>query len=286
MRPDETALERLQRRFFALVVAPEGVAKALPILAAEDPEAVPLDRWIAPPPGRGPDAVPEAVIARLDVYANMYFYRLLAVLREDYPKVLAVAGDAPFHNFATDYLLAHPPTDPSVRHVGRHLADFLRGHALAAAHPILPDLAALEWARLAVFDAANAELLTDDELRRLAPEHWGDLPIRLGPAVRLLALGHNAHDVWLALERGEPPPANTVQGPRLVVWRSDFQARHREVNADEWQDLSLAREGIGFGALCERLAARVGDAAAAPLALERLTAWVGQRLLVRSAGAP
>src|SRR4029077_19404566 len=88
-----------------------------------------------------------SAIERLDVYANMYFFRILDALRGDYPKVLAVVGDDAFHNLATDYLQAHPSRHPSLRFVGAALPAFLRGHALAGPRPWLPGLAPLEWAR-------------------------------------------------------------------------------------------------------------------------------------------
>src|SRR5258707_11424315 len=67
---------------------------------------------------------------RVDIYANMYFYRLLDVLKEDFPATLRVLGDDNFHNLATGYLLEYPPTEPSVMYCGRNLAAFLRNHPL------------------------------------------------------------------------------------------------------------------------------------------------------------
>ena len=69
-----------------------------------------------------------SAVDRLDVYANMYFFRMLDVLRDDYAKVVAVVGDDAFHNLVTDYLVACRPAHPSLREVGARLPGFLARH--------------------------------------------------------------------------------------------------------------------------------------------------------------
>ena len=68
--------------------------------------------------------------ARVDIYANMYFYRILDALKEDFPATLAVLGDDNFHNLITGYLIEYPPTEPSISYCGNHLADYLRDHPM------------------------------------------------------------------------------------------------------------------------------------------------------------
>ena len=79
--------------------------------------------------------------ARVDIYANMYFYRLLDALKEDFPATLAVLGDDNFHNLVTGYLLEYPPTEPSIYYCGQHLADYLRDHPMREGAPFIADLA-------------------------------------------------------------------------------------------------------------------------------------------------
>ena len=43
-------------------------------------------------------------VQRLDIYANMYFWRLLDILRGDFSAVVAAVGEDAFHNLVTDYL--------------------------------------------------------------------------------------------------------------------------------------------------------------------------------------
>jgi hypothetical protein len=125
------SLAEIQERFYALVTAPEGVGKALVErgLAPED-----LARMVVGDARLG-------AVARLDVYANMYFFRILDVLREAYPKLTAAVGDSAFHDLITDYLLACPPAHPSVAHAGDRLPQFLSTHPLALERPWLLPLA-------------------------------------------------------------------------------------------------------------------------------------------------
>ena len=83
-------------------------------------------------PGIAPDlaeaVAPSSTLdsaARIEVYADAYFSRLLDVLREDFPRLSALLGPERFEELARDYLRSHPSEHPSVRHLGRAMAGFL-----------------------------------------------------------------------------------------------------------------------------------------------------------------
>jgi hypothetical protein len=271
---DGPALAELQRRFFELVTGPEGVSKEL--AARGIPERA-LAAII------GGDARASAV-ERLDVYANMYFFRILDVLRADYPKLLAVVGDDSFHDLATEYLQAHPSRHPSLRFVGAALPGFVAGHALAARRPWLGELAALEWARVDVFDRADADVLTREALGALAPEAFAGLELAPLPACALVRAAHLVEDPWRAIEAGATPepPARADDGHAVVVWRRGVVVHHRAVAAAERRALELLLPGTTFGALCAALGDALGsDEAAAELAARCLGQWLADELLAR-----
>ena len=214
---DGPALAELQRRFFELVTAPEGIAKELAVRGIPEAEVAALIAG---------DARASAV-ERLDVYANMYFFRILDVLRADYPKVLAVVGDAAFHDLATDYLQAHPSRHPSLRFVGAALPAFLEGHARAAERPWLVALAALEWARVDVFDSADTPVLAREALAAIAPEAFAGLALRPVAACALVPAAWAVEDVWRAVESADEdqldadappaPAARRTRAPRVAA---------------------------------------------------------------------
>jgi len=97
-------LKDLQNLLYRLITAPSGVAEGLGAEHSlrEGGLAALVD---------GDERL--SAEARVDVYADMYFYRLLEVFKEDYPATLAVLGEANFHNLITAYLIEHRPSEPS-----------------------------------------------------------------------------------------------------------------------------------------------------------------------------
>jgi len=86
--PFGRSLVALQAALYDLITAPEGVARRLGEL---DGSPADLEALVKPSPAM-------TAVERLDVYANMYFYRILDVLRVEYARVVAAVGDAEFHN--------------------------------------------------------------------------------------------------------------------------------------------------------------------------------------------
>jgi hypothetical protein len=267
----EERLAALQHRLSRLIRAPSGVADAL---AAEgDASGAGLAEWL-----RG-DARASAR-ERLEVYANAYFARLLGALREDFPALAQALGEAAFHDLATAYLVAFPPSRPSLRDAGAKLSAFLAGGTPEAAWflvrwPFAADLAALEWALVDAFDAPDAEPLSREALAALAPEDWAALPLRLHPAAALLELAFPVQRLREAHDAGTPlaEAALAALPTHICVSRHAERVRFRAVDAREAALLAELRAGTTFGALCARLASEVGDEEAPRLAAAFLAAW-------------
>jgi hypothetical protein len=263
------SLRDVQRRFFALLTAGE---------------RAPLD---SPDSGRlvVGDRLGDAGM-RLAIYSRMYFDRLHDdVLRADYPKLEAALGAAAFELLARDFLAAHPPDDPQIRFVSAPLPAYLRRHALGRRRPWLGDLAALEWARVDVFDRADARSLTMDELRALPPQAFPRLPLRLIPACRLLRAGAGVEDVWRRLDRGDPAGRPGRGARALLVWRDPRLAiLHRRLEPTEAQLLGRLAGGarakaISFGRVCALLGRGRSAEAAAREAWRLVGGWVGAGII-------
>lgn len=255
-------LSALQSTLWRLIVAPTGAVAGAAELCAEGViESPDLEGLVCGDERLG-------AVERVDVYADMYFYRLRDCLAEDFPRLAQTLGEVDFHNLVTDYLLAHPSRHWSLREVGRALPGFLESHTAAVA-----DLAALEWARVDVFDAADAEPLTREDLIA------GGAASRLClvPAVRLLRVGAGALRAW------QGSADEGAQGECAVrVWRRGFGVQHCGIEADEEGCLrALASAG---GATLGELGERV-DAAQRLAAL--LEVWTRDGLLASvDAGRP
>ena len=251
-------LRETQRRFFELITAPEGVGKALADRGAAYVEEI----------VRADDKA--GATERLDIYANMYFYRILDVMRDVYPRLCALVGDDAFHNLVTDYLIDHPSSHPNLRNVGAQLPAFLDGWRA--------DLAALEWARFDVVDGGDAEPLPFEKLKTLHPDAFGLLKLELIPAVRRVGTRFAVDSVW----RGEPTSNSDEPDATpglLLVWRPrcDLDVYHRLTTGDEAE--ALAMLPAQFGLICEKLAQKLPESAAAEAAFGLLAQWVSDGIL-------
>jgi len=266
-------LAETQSYLWRLITAPEGVAAGLAAMDDQDPAvSARLGEIVA-----GDERL--TAVQRLDVYANMYFYRLLDSIREDYPAMVAVVGEQEFHNLITDYLLAHPSQHWSLRYAGQHLASFLPSHRLGAERPWLADLAALEWGILDAFDAADATPLAAADLEPLSPEDWAEVRFTPHPSVRLLELEWSVDDVWERTQRDELPGEPERLATPILVWRRDLRVYHRPLEPLERDCLRLLLAGEPFAAWCEHAAESEGEDGAAEKVVAILQRWLAEQVL-------
>jgi hypothetical protein len=270
-----TTLHIIQDYFARLIVHPTGAADGLKELREEDPATPALTAIFGET-----ESLP--ALERVEIYASMYFFRLLEVLQNETPKVAALLGHDRFHNLVTDFLIAHPSRNPDIGRIAGPLPDFLRVRPLPE-FPGLHELARLELSRSRVFIAANPPpLLALADLQALPPESLGTLSLQLIPAFDLLALDHPVHELWQAVEDKkdleEALAAFAPRVTRLRIWREGFRVFHKEVDETEFGALALARAGCTFADICESLSDRDDPAAAAA---QLLMSWINDGLLVR-----
>jgi hypothetical protein len=194
-----------------------------------------------------------SALDRLDIYAHMYFFRILDVLRDAYPKVAAVLGEDAFHNLIVDYLVACPPAHPSLSRAGRGLPAFIVGHREHAQRPWLVELARIERAYVDLFDGPDTNPITVDDLRQLGPEPLVGLRITL---VRCHALVENEFavaDLWRRLDRNEAAGEVARARESVVVWRAGINVLHRDVDHGEAAHLRAVVRGTTIGRLCEEM---------------------------------
>ena len=211
---------------------------------------------------------------RLDVYRNMYFLRLLEVLREDYPRLAQLLGDDPFAELARAYLSLHPSAHPSVRHVGDAFVDFLASSPPPGLSPFAVDLARLEWARREVFDAPDARPLTALDLASMDPEGVAQLRLELVPACITMVADWPVQEIW-------KEPAASVEPKRtsLRVWREGFTVFHAPIDAAEEAALARLAGGATFAEVCELFAQSTSFEEAAREAGALLARWLEDGLL-------
>lgn len=244
---------------------------------------------------RGTRAIEERVVGserfaletRLGIYAGAYGSRLIDALQSSYPALAALLGKEEFQALGAKYVRAHDSPYFSIRSYGDALEEFLGTHADYADVPLLAELARWEWMLCAVFDAADAQLLTAAALARVVPADWPELRFTFHPSVHRVALGWNAPQVWKALTEGSERPELQVaaQPVEWLAWRQDLKTYFRSLEPGEAQALDAMRSGRSFGELCELLAASHGAERTAAEAAALLARWLGAGLLVAAAPA-
>jgi hypothetical protein len=265
-------LKELQSLLYRLITAPSGVAEG--IAAERDLGAGGLDAIVL-----GDERL--SAEARVDIYANMYFYRIRDALKEDFPATLAVLGEDNFHNLITGYLLEYPPTAPSISDCGQHLADYLRDHLMREGAPFVADLAKLERAVVEVFHGIEAAVLEPDALRATPPEVWPAMKLRIHPAAQILALEWRVSEVLRAVEEGHPWKPPERGAIKVLVWRRNARVFYRELERAEADALEASSRGATFAEICDIVAAEANDEDTVAAMNRMLARWLSDGLLAR-----
>ncbi|HEY8023984.1 MAG TPA: DNA-binding domain-containing protein [Burkholderiaceae bacterium] len=191
---------------------------------------------------------------RLAIYYDAYRIRLGEALAEAFDKTYAYVGDDAFAALCRDYIERYPSQFRNLRWFGDHFAAFA-AESLPD-HPMVAELAAFEWALGLAFDAADAPILTLQDLQGLAPEAWETLGFALHPSLQLLSLHWNIPAIWLALGRDEAPPdaLRSEEPCTWLVWRKELQPHFRSLNAYEALALRGLAEGRSFSDVCSAAA--------------------------------
>ena len=132
---------------------------------------------------------------RLEIYNRQYWFRVLGALAEDFPALRSVTGARSFEAMSVAYLTDHPSRSFSLRNLGSHLAEWLKGHPHYAGRRarLAQDVAQIEWAFVEAFDNAEHEALTLEQISTLD----GNSRLGLQPHLRLVELDFPVDDlVW------------------------------------------------------------------------------------------
>ena len=199
--------------------------------------------------------------ARVQVYAEAYFWRLYEVAVDQYPVTAWLAGAAPFHDLITDFVLAHPSRTPDIRRFAAGLPSLLRTHALEGSHPGLADVAAVDWAISDAVDRADEERLSVTVLQQIPPHAWPTARFGLTRTAALLPCALPYSTLRKAWAAEEPVPAFERSDATVLVWRqADHDVYQRTLSPAEARGLQALADGGTFAEAC--------DAAAGPLANE------------------
>jgi hypothetical protein len=186
-----------------------------------------LDPARTPDGLKGPASAPAG--RRFDVYRNNVMSSLVQAMRDGFPVVRRLVGEAFFAAMATEFIRRHPPTSPLLFTYGAVFPAFVEGFSPASGLPYLADTARLELMLRRAYHAADTT--------PMAPEALGHPDIEsarltLSPAVTVLSSPYPIHAIWRAnMDPSAPKPTGGAQS--VLVTRADWDPLAEPVPAAE-----------------------------------------------------
>ena len=164
-----TDLASLERWMQAVIMHPGGAdagleskaARRLIARGARDPESVVL-------PSKQLSSV-----ERLEIYAYMYYARLVEILQEEYPTTRQLLGPHEFAVLCRKFIARHPSRSRVLNRLSEKFPDFL-ARALPKGHRngLAVDVARIERAMEDVFDAPKLEPMTAAQFAAIGADQW------------------------------------------------------------------------------------------------------------------
>lgn len=220
---------------------------------------------------------------RVEIYADMYFERLVEVLAGEYQAVAVLAGHDGFRRIVRGYLREHPSRHWSLNPLGRKLPEFLAGKFRTPRKAVIRDVATLENLMAIVFDAPRSRVLASDDVARVAPADFPAARLVCVPALELATFDHAANAIVRAARQGEPMPALIRKRTFTVVWRKEWVVWRMDLSEPMYHVLTSLKSGLPIGAaMAEGARHHHGDPQALQHEVSRsFGEWIGEGFFER-----
>ncbi|QTL37594.1 DNA-binding domain-containing protein [Pseudoalteromonas viridis] len=193
---------------------------------------------------------------RAAIYHNAYRIRLTKVLEQDHEMLGRYLGDELFDQMVAGFLSHYPSQDPSLRHFGDRLPEYLANEPPFSAHGILSEMAAFERLLLHAFDAPDDTRLSIQALQQVPANLWPNVIFTLHPSVRLLCCQFASVESWQALKQADTPPQPELSSPRywLIVREASLRTAFHPLSHSDYVCLKTIRDELPFSFVCEAAA--------------------------------
>ncbi|HUE74971.1 MAG TPA: DNA-binding domain-containing protein [Pirellulaceae bacterium] len=284
MAPKSPTLDALQRWLQAVITHPGGIGVGVQSAAAQQEiDVAPSDvEAVILPSTR------QSSLARLAVYGNAYYLRLLECLREFFPCLTEALSRETFDEFGAGYLQRHPPASYTLQRLADRFVEFLAETQPAQDAEwagFVIDLARLELAIKQVFDGLGPE--SDPWPDESQPASDGTIPTaewtaatlspraRLVPApgLTLLQFQWPVSSHYTQWKRGEKSDWPQPMPQHVALLRRDYVVRRHELSPVQYALLSLLAQGMPIG---QAVAQAAASDASAELRPDEVRAWMTQ----------
>jgi hypothetical protein len=163
---------------------------------------------------------------RLELYNQMYWYRIFEAIRDDCPGLQAALGGERFERLAKAYLTQFPSRSFTLRNLSSRLADFIRENPrLTAPRTSLAiEIAQFEWAQTVAFDGESRPVIAAAAFARTPP---GRLRLGVQPYVTLLSLRYPIDAYVISVKRRDAMRSEASNTPdsKIAARRKVARAR-------------------------------------------------------------
>jgi hypothetical protein len=160
--------------------------------------------------------------ARFAVHRNNAVSSLVEALADTFPVTRELVGDEFFAAMARLFVMGAPPRSPVLALYGGDFPDFVEGFAPAESVPYLADVARLEVQRIRAFHAADAPVLSAEDLTRhlLDPQALPTSRVKFHPSAAVLTSRFAIVGLWAAhQDAGEIAEVDPGQPQSALVLR-------------------------------------------------------------------
>jgi hypothetical protein len=220
-----------------------------------------------------------AIRDRIAIYRGNIAAARTRALRNAYPIVAALVGDAFFDGLSRAYLLSEPASAGDLNHYGATFPTFVAAFPHAGSLPYLPDVARMEWSVHRAHYAADGGTVTQDDLQDAIAADPARIRPRLHPACDVVTSVWPIQRIWDVHQPGHPAGDRVdlgAGGETVLIERPAFRPGVRRIEAGESAFLAAALGGRTLG---DCVSAAFGCEPAFDLA-RHLRNWINGRTIV------
>lgn len=188
-----------------------------------------------------------AVEQRLAIYRNNTRLGLTEALREVYPVINNLVGDAFFNRLAQAYINLHPPKSACLLEFGEQFTEVIARFKEAQGLAYLPDTARLEWYSYEAYHAADGSPLAVSALAQLDAASYERLGFKVHPTARFIASDYPIGRIW-ANNQSDAQQEAFIDlndgGCRLLLFRPELEVEIVSLIEAEYQCLTALTAGL------------------------------------------
>lgn len=191
--------------------------------------------------------------SRLQIYRNNIFTTLTEALKNIYPVIESLVGEAFFAGAASHYMTLHPPISGDLNEFGHLFSEFLLQFKPAQSLPYLSDIARLEWAYHEVFSEEESSLFDLGKLATVPEEKYNIIQFQLHPACRLLSSAFPILDIWRVCQVKDDDEGIVdlaEGGQELLIIRRQLEVTFEKLSKGEFALLNALKKGALFADAC------------------------------------